>query len=264
MTAVRSLLYQLLFLPWTLLLALLYLPLLGLASRRFMQRCAAFWLGGALRLQRQILGLDFRLRGMENLPPGAALIAAKHQSAWDTMIFHHLLADPAFVLKKELLSLPFIGWYLKKTGQVPIDRKAGIKALKRMVEGARNAVAEGRQVIIFPEGHRQPPGVAGEYHSGIAMLYAGLNVPLVPVALNSGLYWGRNAFLRRAGTITLEVLPPIPPGLDRKTFMAELERRIETATRALEAEACRHFPHLIGSFPGSPGSPSPVDNSVER
>ncbi len=264
MTAVRSALYQLLFLPWTLLLALLYLPLLALASRRFMQRCAAFWLDGALLLQRLVLGLAFSVRGRENLPPGAALVAAKHQSAWDTMIFHHLLADPAFILKKELLSLPFIGWYLRKTGQVPIDRKAGVKALKLMVEGARRAVAEGRKVVIFPEGHRQPPGMAGEYHSGIAMLYAGLDVPLVPVALNSGLFWPRNAFLRRAGTITLEILPPIPPGLDRKTFMAELERRIEAATRALEAEACRRFPHVTGTPPAGTAASHPVDNSVER
>ena len=115
MTAVRSLIYQLFFLPWTLGLCLLYLPLL-LGPRRLMQRGAALWLGGALFLQRTILGLRFEVRGLENRPQGAALVAAKHQSAWDTMIFHHLLRDPAYILKKELLRLPFIGWYLQKTG----------------------------------------------------------------------------------------------------------------------------------------------------
>lgn len=244
MTFLRSFFYQLCFLPWTLVLSLAYLPLLILASRRFVQRCAAFWLAGALRLQKLVLGLDFEIRDKDKLPPGGLIVAAKHQSAWDTMVFHALLADPAFILKKELLSLPFIGWYLRKTGQVAIDRKAGIKALKLMVEGARTALADNRQVVIFPEGHRQPPGMSGAYHSGVAMLYAAAGVPVLPVAVNSGLFWGRNAFLRRAGTITLQVLDPIPPGLERKAFMSLLEDRIEGATRRLEAEARARYPNL--------------------
>lgn len=263
MTAFRSLLYQLLFLPWTLLLSIGFLPLLGLASRRGMQRAAALWLNGAHLLQRNVLGLSFEMRGLENLPAGPVIVAAKHQSAWDTMVFHDLLADPAFILKKELLSLPFLGWYMRKTEQVAIDRKAGIRALKLMVEGARQALADGRQVIIFPEGHRQPPGVAGEYHSGVAMLYAGLDAPVVPVALNSGLFWPRDAFLRRSGVIVLEVLPAMPRGLDRKTFMAQLEERIETATRRLEAEALHRFPGLAATS-GPAASVTPhVDKSVE-
>lgn len=262
MTAIRSLLYQLLFLPWTLVLSLAYLPLLALASRRRMQRFATFWLEGALVLQHRILGLSFVVRGRENLPEGAVIIAAKHQSAWDTMVFHHLVGDPAFILKKELLSLPFIGWYLQKTGQVAIDRRAGIKALKLMVEGAKRALADGRQIVIFPEGHRQPPGVAGEYHSGVAMLYASCGVPVVPVALNSGLFWGRNAFFRRPGRIILEFLPAIPPGLDRKTFMGTLQDRIETACRSLEAEAISHFPHLSAGRSAAAVTAA-VDKSVE-
>lgn len=243
MTFIRSLAYQLLFLPWTVALCLSYLPLL-LGPRKLMQRGAALWLHGGMFLQRTVLGLSFEVRGRENLPAGAVLIAAKHQSAWDTMIFHHLLDDPAYILKKELLTLPFIGWYLTKTGQVPIDRKAGMKALKLMVDGAKAAAAEGRQVIIFPEGHRQPPGMAGEYHSGVAALYSGLELPLVPVALNSGLFWGRNAFLRHSGVITLEFLPAIPPGMNRKELVPAVESRIETATRALEQEALARFPQL--------------------
>lgn len=243
MATIRSAIYQLLFLSWTLLIALSFLPLLA-APRHLMQRGAVLWLAGNRLLQHWVLGLSFDIRGRENLPPGPVLIAAKHQSAWDTMIFHHLVEDPAFILKKELLSLPFIGWYLSKSGQVPIDRKAGMKALKLMVDGARRAIADGRQVIIFPEGHRHPPGVAGEYHSGVALLYASLGVPVVPVALNSGLFWGRNAFLRHSGRITLEILPAIPGGMERRVFMAELQNRIETATRALEAEAVSGHPHL--------------------
>ena len=245
MTPLRSLAYQVLFVTWTAILGVLYLPFL-LGSRRTMQHLAAFWLTSARFLQRWILGLSFEIRGRENLPAGSVLVAAKHQSAWDTMIFHHLLDDPAYILKQELLSLPFIGWYLRKTGQVAIDRRDGIKALKLMVDGARAAVEEGRQIVIFPEGHRQPPGVTGEYHSGVAMLYAGLGLPLVPVALNSGLFWGRNAFLRRPGRIILQVLPPLPAGFDRKALMPLFASQIETTTRALEAEAIASFPHLSG------------------
>ncbi|HLN25626.1 MAG TPA: lysophospholipid acyltransferase family protein [Patescibacteria group bacterium] len=260
MIAIRSLAYHVLFIGWTLIISLGYLPLL-LCPRWMMQRAAYVWLGLAQIMQRWVLGLSYEVRGLENLPAGAVLIAAKHQSAWDTMVFHHLVADPAFVLKKELLSIPFVGWYLAKSGQVAVDRKAGMKALKYMVEGAHAAAAESRQIIIFPEGHRQAPGTTGDYHSGVAMLYAGLDVPLVPVALNSGMFWGRNAFLHYPGVITLQVLPPIPHGLNRRAFMDRLESTIETATRALEAEALQRFPYLTARV--SPTSATPVDNSVE-
>ena len=247
MTLLRSACYHLLFIAWTLALAVLYLPLL-LGPRLAVQRAAGLWVRGALALQRAVLGLAFELRGAENLPRGAAIVAAKHQSAWETLVFHALLPDPVFVLKKELLWLPFIGWYLTKSGQIAIDRGAGMKALSGMARRARAALAHGRQVIVFPEGHRQPPGVAGDYLPGIAMLYADPGtteeVPVIPVALNSGLFWRRNAFLRRAGTIVMEVLPPMPPGLERREFLDELRRRIEGATRALEAEALRRFPEL--------------------
>ena len=237
MTFLRSALYQLLFLPWTLALCLTYLPLLAVGDRRTVQRAAAFWLEGALWMQKVILGLSFEVRGGENLPKGGAIIAAKHQSAWETMVFHRLVGDPAFVLKKELLKLPLIGWYMRRTEQIAIDRSAGGSALKLMLEGGRRAVQQGRSLIIFPEGHRQPAGKAGRYHPGVFKLYEALGVPVVPIALNSGLFWSRNAFLRHPGRITLQILPPIAPGLAREEFMRTLQEAIETHTRALEAEA---------------------------
>jgi 1-acyl-sn-glycerol-3-phosphate acyltransferase len=236
-TFLRSALYQLLFLPWTLLMCVGCLPLLALASRRQMQYAAAFWLDGALWLQRHILGLSFEIRGRDNLPAGSVIIAAKHQSAWETMVFHRLLGDPAFVLKKELLWLPFIGWYMRKTGQIAIDRAAGMQALRKIVESGRRVIAQGRSLVVFPEGHRQPPGRTGRYRSGVASLYAALSLPVVPIALNSGLFWPRNAFLRRPGRITMQILPPIAPGLERDALMQRLESEIEGATRALEDEA---------------------------
>jgi 1-acyl-sn-glycerol-3-phosphate acyltransferase len=233
----RSLLYQLLFLPWTLALCLLYLPLLAVASRRTIQHAARLWLEGALWLQKTVLGLSFEVRGAENLVRHGAILAAKHQSAWETMVFHRLVGDPAFVLKKELLKLPLIGWYMRRTGQIAIDRSAGGSALKLMLEGGKRAVEQGRALVIFPEGHRQPAGKAGRYHPGVFKLYEALGVPVVPIALNSGLFWGRDAFLRRPGRITLQVLPPIAPGLPREAFMRQLQEAIETSTRALETEA---------------------------
>ncbi len=245
MTALRSALYQVLFLTWTLLLALLYLPLL-LGPRQAVVGAARLWLKGALVLLRLVCGLGYRIEGRENLPDGPFLIAAKHQSAWDTMIFHQLVADPAYILKKELLRLPFVGWYLWKHGMIAIDRAAGMKALKQMVEESKAAAAEGRTVIIFPEGTRTAPGERQPYHTGVAMLYGSLGVPVVPVALNSGLYYRRNSFLRRAGTVTLEVLPAILPGKDKKAFMAELQQAIEDASD-----------RLAGVLP------SPVEKSVD-
>jgi 1-acyl-sn-glycerol-3-phosphate acyltransferase len=237
MTLLRSALYQILFLPWTLLLCVGGLPLLAVAPRRTLQRVAALWLEGALWLQKTVLGLSFEVRGLENLPKGGAILAAKHQSAWETMVFHRLVGDPAFVLKKELLRLPLIGWYMRRTEQIPIDRAAGGAALKQMVDQGKRAVAQGRSLVIFPEGTRQPPGHAGRYHSGVFKLYAALGVPVAPIALNSGLFWSRNAFIRHAGRITLQVLPPIPPGLQREAFMQRLQGEIESATRELEREA---------------------------
>lgn len=237
MTFLRSLLYQVLFLPWTLVLCVSYLPLLLGAPRRTIQHAARFWLEGALWLQKYVLGLSFEVRGAEHLVRGGAIIAAKHQSAWETMVFHRLVGDPAFVLKKELLRLPLIGWYMRRTGQIAIDRSAGGSALKLMLEGGKRAVEQGRSLIIFPEGHRQPPGHAGRYHPGIFKLYESLEVPVVPIALNSGLFWGRDAFLRHKGRITLQVLPPIAPGLPREAFMRQLQEAIEGTTQALEAEA---------------------------
>jgi 1-acyl-sn-glycerol-3-phosphate acyltransferase len=248
MILLRSAAYHLLFALWTILCGILFLPLM-IAPRLLVQRAAGFWVRGALVLQYIVLGLSYEIRGRENLPTGAAVIASKHQSAWETLVFHALLPDTVFILKKSLLWLPFIGWYLLKTGQVAIDRAAGMKAMGMMAKASRAALARGSQIVIFPEGHRQPPGVAGTYLPGVAMLYgdANGNVPVIPVALNAGLFWPRNAFRRRPGRIVMEILPPMPQGLDRRAFMDELRNRIEGATRALEAEARTRYPERAES-----------------
>ena len=165
------------------------------------------------------------------------LVASKHQSMWDTIVMTAILKDPAMVLKRELLWIPFYGWYAQKARMIAIDRGAAAAAIRRLVSQGKAAVAEGRPVVIFPEGTRSAPGSKLEYKPGVAALYRQLGVECVPAAVNSGLFWARRGFTRRPGTILLEFLPPIPAGLDRKTFMAELETRIETATAKLVEEA---------------------------
>jgi 1-acyl-sn-glycerol-3-phosphate acyltransferase len=186
---------------------------------------------------RAICGLDYEIRGLDNLPPGPAIFAAKHQSAFDTMVFTRFLPDAAYVLKKELLAVPCFGWYLRHSGMIPVDRAGGSRALKEMIAAARQAAADDRPILIFPEGTRTPPGQSRRYHPGVAALYSALDLPVVPVALNSGLFWPRRSFTKRSGRIVVEVLPAIPPGLERKAFMTRLHDAIEGASARLRAEA---------------------------
>jgi len=195
------------------------------------------WAGGVVWLLKVIAGTNIEIRGQDRIPPGPVIVASKHQSAWDTLIYHKLLDDPAIVLKQELLRIPIYGAYCKKVEMIAVDRKGGSKALRAMLKDGRDAAAKGRPLVIFPEGTRTAPGETLPYQPGIAAFYKDLKVPVIPVALNSGLYWPRRQFIRRPGTIVLEFLPPIEPGIDRKKFVAELENRIESGTQALLAEA---------------------------
>lgn len=234
MVLLRSLLFNAAWMGWTAVLAILYLPLLA-APRRVLVACTRFWTKGILWCARTIAGLEHDVRGLENLPEGPVVIAAKHQSAWDTLIWHSLVDDPVFVLKKELLSIPLIGWYMRKADMIAIDRKAGAAAMRRMMRQAEQALAEGRQIVVFPEGTRTAPGATRPYQPGISMLYGGTGAPVVPAALNSGLFWPRQSFLKQPGRITLEILPPMPKGLGKREFVSELSRRIEEAA----AKLCR-------------------------
>lgn len=236
-TTLRSALFAALALLWTAVLAVVLAPLAPLLPRRRIQRAAGLWCRGLIALVGLCCGLRWRLVGRENLPKGPAVLAVKHQSAWDTLIFHVLLNDPVYILKRELLSVPVLGFFLARTGNVAIDRGAGAAAIRTMLPRVRERLAEGAQVIVFPEGTRSPPGTRRRYQPGIAALYALTDAPVIPVALNSGLWWGRQSFLKYPGLITLEALPALPRGLDRSTFLAELEHRIEAATERLVAEA---------------------------
>jgi 1-acyl-sn-glycerol-3-phosphate acyltransferase len=185
---------------------------------------------------RVICGIGVEWRGREKLPRGAYLVACKHQSTWETLALFLLLPDPTYVLKRELMRLPLFGWLATKAQMIPIDRGSHAKALTGMLAAARQEAARGRQIVIFPEGTRRQPGANPQYLPGAAFLYTDLGLPCVPIALNSGLFWPRQSWLRRPGTIVAEVLDPIPAGLDKREFLRRMQSAIEGATARLVAE----------------------------
>lgn len=228
MLAIRSLIFNIAFVLWTSLVVLGGLVLLPLPWR-WMHRLGRFWCRGSLFLLRAIVGLTHRIEGSGNLLGEPAIYASKHQSSWDTLIFALLLPDCAYVLKRELYWIPVFGLLLARSRPLAIDRSGGASALRRLLARAQQAVEEGRAIVIFPEGTRTAPGARRPYQPGIAALYQRLDRPVVPVALNSGQFWGRRQFVKRPGTITIRFLPPIVPGLDRRAFMDRLEDAIEGA-----------------------------------
>ena len=233
---VRSIVFNTLFYLNTLFWMLVGLPTFLLPYRGIIA-IAKMWGRSNLVLLRVVAGIDYDFRGLEKVPPGAAIIAAKHQSAWETFALLTCFDNPAFILKRELQWIPIFGWFTIKGRMVPVDRRKGTQAIPAMIERARIELGRGRQLLIFPEGTRRPAGAAPRYKYGAALIYGGNDVPCVPVALNSGLFWPRRSLRMRPGTIVVEILDPIPPGLEKDEFFALLQDKIETATARLIAEA---------------------------
>lgn len=227
--SVRGALFVFWMVVWLLILGVVFLPFLLLPVRvaRFpldVWRSLVFW--GL----RYITGIRVRIEGEQHLPTGGLLIASKHQSMFDVLIPWRLFAFPALIFKRELAWVPIFGWYVVKLKNVAINRKDGAKALRKMLQQCTALAKQGRQILIFPEGTRIKPGAKGLYKPGVAGLYKEMQVPCVPIALNSGMHWPGSGFSFRPGVITVRILPAIAPGLDKKTFMKELELRIETAS----------------------------------
>jgi len=232
MLLARSILFTFVFYLWSLTLCILCLPTLAL-PRSLARAATRFWAGGVIALLGAFCAIKVEVRGRENMPAGRALIAAKHLCMFDVFAQFAWLPDPCFVMRKELRRIPFFGWYAQKARMIVIDREGGAQALRDLVAEGKDRLREPRQVIIFPEGHRGAPGVAGDYHPGVAGLYRELGMPACLVATNSGLHWPAHGILRRPGTIVFEFLAPLPPGLKRADFMRQVEERIETASNAL-------------------------------
>ena len=232
MTVVRAVLFALWFWGVSIPLAISYTVLL-IAPRRAMIEAVRFWAKLIVFGLRWLGGVKTEVRGLENLTPGRALIAAKHQSLYDFIGPFAFLPDASFVLKRELLAMPFFGWHANRAGMIAIDRGGHAKALKDMLRAARERLKEPRQIIIFPEGTRRKPGAPPDYKPGVAALYRDLALPCIPVATNSGVHLNAQGIVRRPGTVVFEFLPPIPAGLKRNEFMDRLEGSIETSCNAM-------------------------------
>lgn len=229
---VRSIIFNVVFFLWTFVPAILFIWVTLFPTRK-VNVVIKYWQTAATWLSKAIVGIDYKVIGRENVPQGACIIAAKHQSAWETCVLHVLFDDPAIVLKKELTQIPIWGWYAKASGLIPIDRKGGAKSLLIMKKAASAAIEAGRKIVIFPQGTRVAPGAKKPYKVGVVAMYQDLNLPLVPMALNSGLFWPKSSFLKKPGTITIEFLPAIPAGLSRSEMMRRLQDSLETASDKL-------------------------------
>jgi 1-acyl-sn-glycerol-3-phosphate acyltransferase len=241
----RSLLFNALFYLNVIVHMIVALPTFALPDR-FLRPFIRSYSRTSLWLLRVICGTKVEWRGTAKIPEGECIVACKHQSLWETFSLYAIFDDPTYVLKRELMWIPLFGWYVRRAGLIPIDRNAGMAALSRMTARARAALEHGRQVVIFPEGTRRAPGAAPAYKPGVAHLYGRADVACVPLALNSGLFWPRRSLLRFPGTILVEVLDPIAPGLDSRAFLARLQTVLEDATARLVQESRTGKPESEG------------------
>lgn len=261
MLFLRSLVFQIMFFLNMFALMIVWLP--GLPMRRQVSlELGRTWGRTSLWLLDKICGAKIEWRGLENIPRGAVIVACKHQSIWETFVLPIRFPDFSFILKHELIWLPFFGWYLLAAEQIAIDRARGGKLLPQLAAKAKRIFAQGRQLFIFPEGTRRPAGAPPQYKFGIAHLYAETETSVLPVALNSGLFWPRRSFLVRPGTVVIEFLPAIAPGMQPRDFLATLSERIEEASNRLIAEAVAKDPSLaaiVAKGRASGTSESPAD-----
>jgi 1-acyl-sn-glycerol-3-phosphate acyltransferase len=234
----RSLAFDAFFYSFTLIYLSFFMPFMLVLPVGFCKTLFSVWGYIVMISLRFIVGLKYEVRDQHfldsTLQKGPCILACKHQSAWETIIFSQILRNFRIVLKKELLSVPIFGRFLKKLNSISIDRQAGTKALKNLMEQSQQSINAHHSILIFPEGTRGKPGTETQYQSGIGVLYKNLQVPVVPVALNSGVFWGRRSPFKKPGTIILQFLPPISKGLERDVFMETLRNRIEDACNLME------------------------------
>jgi 1-acyl-sn-glycerol-3-phosphate acyltransferase len=234
MLIIRSLVFNALFVVWTLFLCIFFLPLTWFGNRQA-SLAGRIWAWGVIRMLYLICGITHKVEGRENIPEKGGVIASKHQSAWDTMIFFAEMRHPVFVMKKELLKIPVFGHFLSQMGMIPVDRKGGSAALKFMLREVKKRLENGMSLVVFPEGTRTDVGEITKYHSGIASIYQDAKDKdlFIPVALDSGKCWGRNSFIKNPGVITIKFLKPIEKGVGRREFMKQLQDDIEAGCKSI-------------------------------
>lgn len=236
MWRIRSLIFNVLFYVLSFLLLTICLPMV-MFPRSWQRRVPPVWLWIGDKLEKYVLGLRYEVIGLENLPPAPYIVAMKHQSAWETMKLYALFGNPAIVLKKELMDAPILGNYAHVMDMVPVDRSKGREATMFLIQEAQKILRDKRPLVIFPQGTRVAPLVKKPYKRGIIRIYEDMHIPMVPVALNSGVFWGRNQFWKRPGKITIRIFPPIPPEQDPDEAFERMQEIIETESDRLSKEA---------------------------
>jgi len=232
--AIRTALFYLVFIGQTAVIAIIIGIVAPIAGRTaFTWALARYWCWSNIQFLRIITGLHTSVTGDQHIPPGGCIIASKHQSDWDVFAIFPHTGRPAYIVKKELMRIPFFGWAARSLDCIEIDRRKGAGAIPEMMRQARDALLRGCRIVIFPEGTRKAPLAPVEYRQGIVRMYSELNVPVVPVALNSGLFWGRNSLIIWPGTAQGEFLPAIEPGLAPEVFAERLRTAIEERSDAL-------------------------------
>src|SRR3954447_19547328 len=247
-TFLRSLAFNVLFYLLLGCWVIIGLPTL-LMSRSAVMGVAHGWARSNIWLLRVVCNTKVEYRGLEKIPEGPLIVASKHQSMWETFALLQFFPQPLFILKRELKWIPFFGWYLTKADMIGVLRGAGGRSLIQMTRRAGAEVRRGRQLIIFPEGTRTAVDAPPHYKSGVGQIYVDSGVPCLPVALNSGLFWPRRSFLRYPGTIIVEFLDPLPPGLSRDEFIKQVSAAIEGATRRLVAAGRQEQARVFGGVP---------------
>ena len=244
MIILRSILFNTLFYASLILQMILLSPYYFLAPRKKAFVIPKNWARSNHWLMEKVVGTTFTVEGLENIPDGGYILAPKHQSLWDTYALLPWLDDPVYILKRELMWIPIFGWYVARQKMIPVDRGARGKVMVKVMERAKEEMAAGRQLIIYPEGTRRPAGAEPAYKYGIARIYRDLDVPVVPVAMHPGLFWPRRKFLRFPGHFKVRILPPIEPGLDPDVFYETLVEKLEKASDELLIETVRDNPKV--------------------
>lgn len=217
----------------------LMLPAVLFGTRGFVWLWASWWARSTIFWWRITTGSSVEFRGLENIPKGGCIIASKHQSTWETVGLVSAIFELVYIMKQELMYIPVFGWFCWKAGMIPVRRKDKSRALGPMISASKKAVKAGRKIVIFMEGTRVAAGATQPYKVGVAKLYSKLDCPILPVALNTGLFWPRNSYWRYSGRVIIEFLPPIMPGEKPKNLLKTLEERVEVATNALILETAR-------------------------
>ncbi len=236
MNLVSSVLFWLFINIWGTLIPIIYSPAFITKNSKFADHGAKVWAVVGLWVLKKLCKIEHQFIGLEKIPQQPCIIACKHQSMWETIVMHLVLDRPVYAFKKELMKIPFYGWYLNVMSGIKVDRNGGVSALKDLIKQSKKYLSRNQSIVIFPQGTRVPVGETTQkypYQAGIAALYLACGVKVVPAALNSGIFWQKNKILKKPGKIILEFLDPIEPGLSKQEFMSRLENAVEKRSEEL-------------------------------